>query len=337
MTAHKPTKMDHGRQKEPSAKVISNDDLTLAANALHRGKLVAFPTETVYGLGADATNDLAVAAIFDAKGRPRFNPLIVHIADQTEADKLAIWGPLAGKLAAHFWPGPLTLIAPRRADSGLSMLVSAGSDTVALRIPDHPIARDLLSKAGRPIAAPSANPAGRISPTNASHVIQGLGDRIDMVIDGGACLVGVESTVIDVTQSPPRLLRPGGLSREAIEAVIGERLLSHDEAMSNDDSPLRSPGQLSSHYAPKHSVRLDALSVRPDEGLLAFGPNPVEGAACSFNLSPSGDLREAAGHLFAMLHDLDRQDIAGIAVMTIPANGLGEAIVDRLKRAAAEV
>ncbi len=318
------------------AKVMGEGDLAAAAAKIRHGKLVAFPTETVYGLGADATNDLAVAAIFDAKGRPRFNPLIVHVADQRDAASLSTWPPLAATLAAHFWPGPITMIVNRRDNNGLSLLVSAGSDTVALRMPDHPLALALLRLAGRPVAAPSANPAGRISPTMADHVAVGLGDRVDLILDGGTCPIGVESTVVDLTGSKPRLLRPGGLTRETIETAIGHALLDPQQETAKDESPLLSPGQLSSHYAPRHRVRLNAEMVAPDEGLLAFGPNPIAGATCTFNLSPKGDLREAAAHLFAMLHDLDRRDIAGIAVMPIPSAGLGEAIVDRLKRAAAE-
>lgn len=314
-------------------KVVGERDISLAAEALRAGKLVAFPTETVYGLGADATNDLAVAAIFEAKGRPHFNPLIVHVADQADAASMVIWNPLAEQLARAFWPGPLTLILPRRKDDAISLLVSAGSETIALRAPSHPVARSLLRAAKCPIAGPSANPSGRVSPTTTDHVLQGLGDRVDIVIDGGACSVGVESTVVDATTPIPSLLRPGGLPREAIEAVLGRRLIDPG-TMGNDSEFLRSPGQLSSHYAPRHPIRLEATDVGPDEGLLAFGPRPLTGAAHTLNLSTCGDLREAAGHLFAMLHDFDELDIRSIAVMRIPVEGLGEAINDRLKRAA---
>ena len=317
-----------------SAKVITDGDISIAAQMLQGGGLVAFPTETVYGLGADATNDLAVAAIFEAKARPRFNPLIVHIADQTDAAALVMWNTLAEQLATEFWPGPLTLILPRRKNSAVSLLVSAGSEAIALRSPNHPVARSLLHEARCPIAGPSANPAGRVSPTTADHVLKGLGDRIDLVIDGGSCDVGVESTVVDVTTPTPSLLRPGGLPREAIEAVLGQRLID-PSTNKNTDQHLRSPGQLSSHYAPKHSVRLEAVDIKPNEALLAFGPQPLEGAAHMLNLSPSSNLREAAGHLFAMLHELDELDIDGIAVMPVPLKGLGEAINDRLQRAAA--
>jgi L-threonylcarbamoyladenylate synthase len=295
---------------------------------------VAFPTETVYGLGANATDDRAVAAVFEAKDRPHFNPLIVHVADLEQASPLAVWSELAERLARHFWPGPLTLILPRRQDSSVSMLVSAGGDTIALRAPAHPIAEEFLRRTALPVTGPSANPSGRVSPTTVDHVVDGLGDKIDLAIDGGPCAVGVESTVLDLTTPRPCLLRPGGLPREDIEAVIGERLLIKSVHADGNQSPLRSPGQLRSHYAPRHPVRLDAVDVAPDEALLAFGPKPLEGAAYTANLSPTGDLREAASHLFAMLHDLDRRDISGIAVMPIPSTGLGHAIVDRLKRAA---
>ena len=311
-------------------------DIDKAASLLRAGKLVAFPTETVYGLGADATNDQAVAGIFEAKGRPRFNPLIVHVPDRGGAASLVVWTDLAEKLAAAFWPGPLTLVLPKRAGCPISMLASAGGETLALRAPNHPVALDLLRRAQRPIAAPSANPAGRISPTTAQHVAEGLKERVDLIIDGGPCPVGVESTVIDLSTSRPTLLRPGGLAREDIEPALGESLAApaiHGE--DDEDAPeLRSPGRLKSHYAPRHPLRLDATDVERGEALLAFGPRPLEGAAHIANLSPSGDLREAAGHLFAMLHVLDRQDISGIAVMPIPGTGLGEAIRDRLARAA---
>lgn len=325
--------MDHPVQRDLCRNVTDEHGIDAAARALRAGKLVAFPTETVYGLGADATDDQAVAAIFDAKGRPHFNPLIVHVVDRKQASSIAVWSDLAERLARHFWPGPLTLILPRRGDSAISMLVSAGGDTIALRAPAHPIAEALLRRTKLPIAAPSANPAGRVSPTTADHVIQGLGDKVDLIIDGGPCPVGVESTVIDLSTSRPCLLRPGGLPREDIEALIGERLTIAGKAADNVED-LRSPGQLRSHYAPDHPLRLDAVDVAPDEALLAFGPAPLEGAAYTINLSPTGDLREAAGHLFAMLHDLDRQDVSGIAVMPIPSTGLGDAIGDRLKRAA---
>lgn len=309
----------------------SGADIERAAAALRAGRLVAFPTETVYGLGAIATNDRAVAAIFAAKARPRFNPLIVHVVDRAAAASLALWNARADRLAARFWPGPLTLVLPRSAGCPLSLLVSAGGDTVALRAPAHPVAQALLRATVLPIAAPSANPAGRISPTTADHVADGLGGRVDLILDGGPCPVGIESTVVDLCEGAPRLLRPGGITRAALEAEIGPLAAA---AATDDDRP-RSPGQMSSHYAPSRPVRLDATTVAPDEALLAFGPRAPEGAARSLNLSASGDLEEAAANLFGMLRALDRPEFRAIAVMPIPAGGLGEAIRDRLARAAA--
>ena len=298
---------------------------------LRDGGLVAFPTETVYGLGADATNDRAVASIFEAKARPTFNPLIVHVTDRAAAAAIVPWSDLAERLATRFWPGPLTLILRRKSDCRISRLVSAGGETIALRVPLHPLANGLLEAAGLPIAAPSANPAGKISPTTAEHVKSGLGDRVDMILDGGACPVGVESTVLDITGDHPRLLRPGGLPRAEIEAVIGQELV--DTTATIDSQPsLRSPGQLESHYAPDRPVRLNAEDVDSDEALLAFGPAPLKGAKLTANLSERGDLTEAAANLFAMMHALDAPTVSGIAVMPIPKIGLGEAICDRLKR-----
>ncbi|MEZ5935101.1 MAG: L-threonylcarbamoyladenylate synthase [Alphaproteobacteria bacterium] len=312
---------------------IDRQAVRRAAGLLRAGGLVAFPTETVYGLGAAATDDRAVAAIFEAKARPRFNPLIVHVTDQAAAGALAAWSDRAERLAAAFWPGPLTLVLRRLADSRLSRLVSAGGDSVALRVPAHPLARALLDAADLPIAAPSANRSGRISPTTAEHVRRSLGERVAMVLDGGPCAVGVESTVLDISGERPVLLRPGGVARSRIEAVIGE---VHDAQSGGrqGDGTLRSPGQLESHYAPRRPLRLDARAVAPDEALLAFGPIPLEGAMVTANLSATGDLTEAAANLFAMLHHLDAQDVAGIAAMPIPGTGLGEAICDRLRRAA---
>jgi L-threonylcarbamoyladenylate synthase len=304
--------------------------LKAAADLLRSGGLVAFPTETVYGLGADATDDRAVARIFAAKRRPRFNPLIVHLADSKEASRLVRWSDAAEALAARFWPGPLSLVLERRDGCPLSTLVSAGGPTAALRVPAHPVARALLEAVGRPVAAPSANAAGRISPTTATHVVAGLGDSVDLVLDGGACPVGVESTVVDLASSPPRLLRPGGLPRPELEAVIGPLAAAGEETATP-----RAPGMLTSHYAPSLPLRLDALDVAPDEALLAFGPEPHAGARVTRNLSPGSDLVEAAARLFALLHELDRSDARAIAVMPVPETGLGEAIRDRLVRAAA--
>jgi L-threonylcarbamoyladenylate synthase len=309
----------------------SAGDIERAAQALRAGRLVAFPTETVYGLGAVATNDRAVAAIFAAKGRPRFNPLIVHVTDSGAARALARWNDSAERLAARFWPGALTLVLPRAEGCPLSLLVSAGGDTVALRAPAHPVAQALLAATVLPVAAPSANPAGRVSPTTADHVAAGLGARIDLIVDGGPCPIGVESTVLDVTGTPPRLLRPGGITRRALEAVIGP--LAGPEATDAHDRR-RSPGQLASHYAPARPLRLDVANVGADEALLAFGPQPLEGAARTLNLSPRGDLEEAAANLFAMMRALDRPEFRAIAVMPVPGHDLGEAIRDRLRRAA---
>ena len=305
-----------------------------AAACLRDGGLVAFPTETVYGLGANAADDQAVASIFDAKARPRFNPLIVHVTGPSAATEFAVWTKLADKLATRFWPGPLSLILKRRHDAAISPLVSAGGETIALRAPKHPLAEALLTEAGLPIAAPSANPAGRISPTQAAHVEAGLGAKVDLILDGGTCSVGLESTVLDLSDERPVLLRPGGLAKSDIEAVIGKPILT-PASLDTPADDLRSPGRLKSHYAPRHSLRLDAADVHADEALLAFGPEPIGGAAVTLNLSPGGDLVEAAANLFSMLHLLDKENVRGIAVMPIPKSELGEAIHDRLSRAAA--
>jgi L-threonylcarbamoyladenylate synthase len=301
-----------------------------AVDILRHGGLVAFPTETVYGLGADATNDRAVAAIFEAKGRPRFNPLIVHIGDVEQAAGCVAMDERARAAAERFWPGPLTLVLPRARNTEVSYLCSAGLDSLAVRIPAHPIARDLLGAAGRPLAAPSANPSGGVSPTTAAHVADGLGDRVDLILDGGRCAVGLESSVLDLTAATPVLLRPGGIPKEDLEAALGP-ITADDGA---DQAP-RSPGRLASHYAPGRPLRLDAREVATGEALLAFGPSPPAGARTTLNLSPRGDLVEAAANLFAMLHALDDPHHAVIAVMPIPDRGLGAAINDRLRRAAA--
>lgn len=309
--------------------VLSPDlvGLLKAANALRKGHCVAFPTETVYGLGADATNDTAVAGIFAAKDRPSFNPLIVHVPDLASANDYVEISDSAHDIATAFWPGPLTLVLPKRAGSRISPLVSAGLDSLAIRIPAAPLAVDLLKAFGGPLAAPSANPSGRISPTTAQHVLEGLSGRIAAVLDGGPCSVGVESTILDLT-GKPRLLRPGGISREALEEHLG--LALDAPAPVNDTSP-NAPGQLSSHYAPKAPVRLNVTSPTSGETLLGFGP--VTGA--TINLSPSEDLTEATAALFGALHQLDDMKVAAIAVSPIPETGLGAAINDRLRRAAA--
>jgi L-threonylcarbamoyladenylate synthase len=302
-----------------------------AAGLLRSGKLVAFPTETVYGLGADATNGRAVAGLFEAKGRPRFNPLIVHVESLEAAERLATFSPKALLLACTFWPGPLTLVVRRRSNSELSELVSAGLDTVAIRVPDHPVARALLAATGRPLAAPSANRSGHVSATQARHVAEDLGDKVACVLDGGPTAHGIESTVLDATGDEIVLLRPGAVPAETIEEILGERLL---RALSGGERPL-SPGQLESHYAPRAHLRLGATSVAPGEALLAFGRAPIEPGGLMINLSESGDLIEAAANLFAALRRLDTQGATAIAVMPIPEEGLGEAINDRLRRAAA--
>lgn len=309
--------------------------LAEAARLLRAGALVAIPTETVYGLAADATSDAAVAAIYAAKGRPTFNPLIIHVADHAAAERLGRFDPLSRQLAASFWPGPLTLILPRAADCPVSLLASAGLDTLALRVPAHDLTRDLIAAAERPLAAPSANPSGRVSPTTADHVLSGLQGRIAAVLDGGACPIGVESTIVQVLDGRAHVLRPGGLDRAALEAAAGPVVTTAAMVDARSGGAPVSPGQLASHYAPRARLRLNARSVAPDEALLAFGPEPLSGARATINLSPAGDTTEAASRLFAALRALDRPDIAGIAVMPIPDMGLGEAVNDRLTRAAA--
>lgn len=297
--------------------------LRRAADLLAGGGLVAFPTETVYGLGADARNDRAVAGIYDAKGRPSFNPLIVHVADTATAGRFVIFDDVAQRLADAFWPGALTLVLPIRPDAGISALVTAGLQTLAVRVPDHPVGQRLLQAFGGPVAAPSANPSGRISATTAAHVAA-LAGRIDAVIDGGACPVGVESTIVACGPAP-RLLRAGGIPVEALEACLGQPLI-RDET---PDQP-SAPGQLVSHYAPTGTVRLNVTTPAPNEVLLGFGP-----VDAVFNLSPGGDLVEAATRLFDGLHRLDALGATRIAVSPIPDHGLGAAINDRLRRAAA--
>ena len=305
--------------------VATAEGLARAAQILSGQGLVAFPTETVYGLGGDARSDLAVARIFDAKGRPRFNPLIVHVPDLAAARRFALFDARAEAVAAAFWPGPLTLVLPLREDASLSPLVTAELDTVAIRVPAHPVAQALLRAFGGPLAAPSANPSGRVSPTRAAHVIDGLAGRIDAVLDGGTCAVGVESTILGLV-GEPALLRPGGVPTEALEAMLGPLSIG-----GNAEKP-NAPGQLASHYAPGATVRLNAKTALPGEVRLGFGAG-----AADLNLSVSGDLIEAAANLFHMLREADRLAQAGqtIAVAPIPEHGLGRAINDRLRRAAA--
>lgn len=298
-----------------------------AAGLLRAGGLVAFPTETVYGLGADAGSDAAVAAIYAAKERPEFNPLIVHLPDTAAARAVAWFSGDAERMADIFWPGPLTLVLPLRAGAGISRLVTAGLDSVAVRVPAGGVAQALLRAAAIPVAAPSANPSGRISPTTAEHVLAALSGRIAAVVDGGPCSVGVESTIVDLTGTP-RLLRPGGLPAEILGEALGAPLAPPLPVPANRPT---APGMLGSHYAPKARLRLDAASAREGEVLLGFGH--VAGAA--ENLSESGDLTEATANLFAALHRLDATGAAAIAVSPIPDRGLGRAINDRLRRAAA--
>ena len=300
-----------------------------AAELLCVGAVVAFPTETVYGLGADAGDDRAVARLFAVKDRPRFNPLIVHLADPGDAGALVRLDRRAEILADTLWPGPLTLVLPRRPDAPVSLLASAGLDTLAVRVPGHPTARRLLAAAGRPVAAPSANRSGTVSPTTAQHVRDSLGGRIPLVLAAGRCPVGLESTVVDLTGETPLLLRPGAVTRQTLAALIGP-LGDADDAPGTP----RSPGRLPSHYAPRAAVRLDAATVEPGEALLTFGPDLRKGDTI-LNLSEAGDLAEAAANLFAMLRTLDDLDVKAIAVAPIPDDGLGEAINDRLRRAAA--
>lgn len=308
-----------------------------AVRQLAGGGLVAFPTETVYGLGADATNAAAIARIYEAKGRPLFNPLISHVEDLASAHRLARFDVTAITLAQAFWPGPLTLVLPRRADCEVADLATAGLETIAIRVPAHPVAHAILKAFDRPVVAPSANRSGHVSPTTAAHAQSDLAGRIDLIVDGGPVTVGVESTIVGCFERP-MLLRPGGLPREAIERVLGRPLAYPTlEAESDDGKPL-APGMLTSHYAPRARVRLNAQSLEPGEALLAFGQTPVPGqesAAAVLNLSENGDPAEAATHLFGYLRSLDAKGAQTIAVMPIPHEGLGEAINDRLRRAAA--
>jgi L-threonylcarbamoyladenylate synthase len=309
-----------------------------AARFLRDGALVAFGTETVYGLGADATNGAAVAAVFDAKGRPHFNPLICHYPEADAAFAQVEPNDAAQRLAAAFWPGPLTLVLPRRVTCPVALLAGAGLDTLAVRVPAHPVAQELLRAVDRPVAAPSANRSGQVSPTTTAHVLDGLAGRIAAVLDSGPCTVGVESTVLDLTGPHPVLLRPGGVTAEAIEAMIGNVGRPIQPAAAEAARGLRSPGLLVSHYAPSLPVRLEATAVGADEALLAFGP-PLPGARLAFNLSAARDLTEAASRLFTGLRWLDdeamRQGLVRIAAMPVPGQGLGLAINDRLQRAAA--
>jgi L-threonylcarbamoyladenylate synthase len=317
---------------EPATLVLKTDSAAIeaAARCLRQGGLVAFPTETVYGLGADARNGEAVARLYVAKGRPAFNPLIAHIADAGHARLLGRFDAAAEKLAAHFWPGPLTLVLPKLANCPVADLALAGLDSVAVRVPAHPLAHALLAAFNGPVVAPSANRSGHVSPTSAAHVIADLRGHIDLVLDGGPCTVGVESTIVSCL-GEPTLLRPGGVARESIERVLGHALAL---PAAGQEAPL-APGMLHSHYAPKARLRLNAETPRAGEAFLAFGPDAPPTSGMSLNLSPRGHLIEAAVNLFSHLRALDASGVAAIAVMRVPHEGLGEAINDRLKRAAA--
>ncbi|MBN8986641.1 MAG: threonylcarbamoyl-AMP synthase [Rhizobiales bacterium] len=307
-----------------------------AARCLREGGLVAFPTETVYGLGADATNAPAIARLYAAKGRPAFNPLIAHVGDLAAAREIGRFDAAAMRLAEAFWPGPLTLVLPKTEACAVADLATAGLDTVAIRIPAHPVARDILRAFGRPVVAPSANLSGHVSPTTAAHVHGDLDGRIDLIVDAGAVAVGVESTIVGMFDQP-MLLRPGGLPRADIERMLGRSLKQLPADAESDSGQPLAPGMLASHYAPSTRVRLGAISLEPGEALLAFGSDAVSGidaAAAVMNLSARGDLAEAATNLFGYLRALDTKSAHTIAVMPIPDDGLGEAINDRLRRAA---
>lgn len=321
-----------GTDRKTAGRIFPADAFSVAGAAGHLrdGRLVVFPTETVYGLGANARSDDAVLQIFEAKGRPRFNPLIVHVASLDAAQKFADFGPRALVLARAFWPGPLTLVLPRKPDAELSDLVTAGLDTIALRVPGHPMAQALLAEAGVPVAAPSANLSGRVSPTQMAHIDKEmLGGHIAAILDGGPTQAGIESAIVACLPGEPlRLLRPGSVTRSEIEKLTGETVNNAETGK------ISAPGQLQRHYAPLARLRLNAKAAKPGEAFVAFGA-PLRGSNVTANLSPSGDLREAAAHLFSTLHQLDAKGITRAAVMPIPNDGLGEAINDRLTRAAA--
>jgi L-threonylcarbamoyladenylate synthase len=324
---------------EPSTRVmtVTPEALAEAVRCLKAGGLVAFPTETVYGLGADATNARAVARLYEAKGRPAFNPLIAHVRDAAVASDLAKFDPVATRLAEVFWPGPLTLVVPRQPYCPVAELATAGLATIALRVPAHAVAREVLAAFGGPIAAPSANRSGHVSPTTAQHVLSDLRGRIDLLLDGGPSLVGLESTIVSCI-GEPKLLRAGGLARTDIERVLGHPLADGPRSVETGGEAPIAPGQLVSHYAPRTPLRLNANSVRTGEALLAFGhplASGIDPALGVLNLSPSADMIEAAANLFSYLRALDALGASAIAVMPIPQTGLGEAINDRLERAAA--
>ena len=307
----------------PADRPARGDSPEIAAEALKTGRLAILPTETVYGLAADASNPQAVARIFEAKGRPRFNPLIAHVANAVDAEDIAVFDAKARALAEAFWPGPLTIVAPVRDRERVCELARAGLDSVAVRVPAHPRARAVIGAFGGPIVAPSANRSGRPSPTTFADALEETGHAVGAAVDGGACAVGVESTVVSVLDGKVARLRPGSVTREEIQAVVG----SLDEGGQGH----RSPGRLALHYAPDDTVRIEAQGVRDGEILLGFGQGIGDPR---WSLSPTGDLREAAANLFRLLREADRMRPAGIAVSPVPAKGLGEAINDRLRRAA---
>lgn len=313
----------------PTVKPATPDTIAEAAGLIRAGRLVAFPTETVYGLGADATNGKAVAAIFAAKARPEFNPLIIHVADVRDAEALVVFDERARAAAAAFWPGPLSLVLPRSPNCPVSLLAGAGLPTLAVRAPRHPTALALIRAAATPIAAPSANRSGEVSPTTAAHAAASLGDAVALIVDDGPCTVGLESTVLDLSQPEPAILRPGTICADDLAPLVGPL----GAGKGRTDAP-RSPGQLLRHYATCIPLRMMAATVAQDEALLAFGPDPLKGAKVMRNLSETGDPVEAAANLFAMMRALDRPDCAAIAVMPIPDRGIGRAINDRLRRAA---
>ena len=313
--------------QKPQRVISGTKGLQRARLAIQAGDIVAFSTETVYGLGADATNNQAVAKIFKTKGRPRFNPLIVHVLNENDAKNLVSWNSAANKLSRAFWPGPLTLVLPRLPGCKVSFLASAGLDTLAIRVPSHNLARKLLSSTDCPIAAPSANKFGRMSPTTALHVDEEFGPELTLILDGGPCALGLESTVVDLTTKRPVLLRPGSITNEEIGTVIGPI------ATATQHSKIKSPGMLDRHYAPKASLRLNVKAPVDGEVLVGFGPLAPDGAV---NLSPTGDLLEAATNFFSTLRELDSAGNKKLAIMPIPTSGLGFAINDRLKRAASD-
>ena len=311
--------------------------IAAAARCLAGGGLVGFPTETVYGLGADATNPQAVARLYQAKGRPSFNPLIAHVDDLAAARRIARFDAQAIRLAEAFWPGPMTLVLRKTGECTVADLATAGLETIAIRVPAHPVAREILRSFGGPVVAPSANLSGHVSPTTAAHVQGDLEGRIDLIVDGGSVAVGVESTIVACFDTP-MLLRPGGLPRDAVERVLGRALAGIPEHPDHGRGTPLAPGMLASHYAPRTPIRINAERVEPGEALLAFGPAAIPGtdaAEMLVNLSPRGDLTEAAANLFGYLRSLDIKGARAIAVMPVPHHGLGEAINDRLRRAAA--